>query len=247
MAYKKKLATPRRCAQCNDPYEAVDRRRLYCCPACKTAASQARRSATTVRRPGRPPATTSTSLTTPPAALPLAAPVVASGPGNPSFGKLTLATMAGNLLTDAAKEMWAPKETTGSAPTSGWPTWPPAELLAATGPAVQLTHASWPGPQLLTPTTYRRHQFYLALEQGRTVVLHQTTAGTWHYVETPLELAQLVARPPVSPGMKALLARYGGTAQAQAALSAPVVAATVAAADEEAAAGDISAGGTDRF
>jgi hypothetical protein len=141
MAYQRKPFTARRCQHCGDPYAAVDRRRLYCCPGCKTAASQARRPSAAASAQTKQAAATpapSTSLAPLPAGPPLAAePALAAppaGPGNPSFGKLMLATAAGNLLTDAAKSFWSPKAAAATTPTSGWPTWPPAELLATTGP-----------------------------------------------------------------------------------------------------------------
>jgi hypothetical protein len=131
-----------------------------------------------------------------------------AGPPNPSFGKMVLATATGNLLADAVKAIWTPTAAAGRAPASGWPTWPPAELLAASGPPVLLTDPSWLTPQLLTPVTYHRHQLYLCLEEGLTVVLRHVGPGHWHYVRTPAQLAQLAAQPPVAPGMQALLAKY---------------------------------------
>jgi len=49
------------------------------------------------------------------------------------------ATAAGNLLVDAVKSFWTPTVATSKVQASGWLTWPPAELLAATVPPVQLT------------------------------------------------------------------------------------------------------------
>lgn len=205
MAYHRKPLTARHCQQCGDPYHAVDRRRLYCCPGCKTAASQARRPSTAARaqRPLPDPALPLVPETA------LAAPL--AGPGHPSFGKLVVATATGNLLADAVKSFWKPTAAAGAAPASGWPTWPPAELTAATGPPVRLTDPSWPTPQLLTPVTYHRHQLYLCVEQGLTVVLRQLGPGNWHYVRTPAQLAQLAAQPPVAPGMQALIAKYSSS------------------------------------
>lgn len=62
MAYKKQPLRPRICMHCGDPYEAVDRRRLYCRPSCKTLASIARRKAQPPKKQPSPPAT-STALT----------------------------------------------------------------------------------------------------------------------------------------------------------------------------------------
>lgn len=222
MAYKRKPLTVRYCQQCGEPYAAVDRRCLYCRPGCKTAASQARRAAATARRKTAPDAL----LPSPPpgqlAAVPEATlPAASAGPG---FGKLALASAAGNFLSDAVKSLWAPKAAAAAVPPSGWPTWPPAELLAVTGPAVLLTDPSWKEPQLLTPVTYHRHQLYLCLEEGVTVVLRQTSAGSWHYVRTPAQLALLAAQPPPT-GIQALIAKYvPEAAPAQAAASAPLTA-----------------------
>jgi hypothetical protein len=234
MAYQRKPLTPSLCKECGDPYEAVDRRRLYCCPGCKTAASQARRPSTVASaksKPATPVAESSAAREQSLPALPLvtesalAAPPTT--PGNPSFGKLVLANTTGNLLADMLKALWAPKAAAGSAPTSGWPTWPPAELLAATGPPVQLSDPTWPAPQVLTPVTYHRHQLYLYVEEGMTVVVRQEKPGLWHYVRTPAELAQLAACPPVPVpvGIQALIAKYEPTTgPVQAAGSAPVTA-----------------------
>jgi hypothetical protein len=232
MAYQRKPLTPGRCQHCGDPYEAVDRRRLYCCPGCKTAASQARRPSTAAgaksksapQAPG-PSAALDQSLS----ALPLATEsALAASPtalGNPSFGKLVLANTTGNLLADMLKALWAPKATAANTPTSGWPTWPPAELLAATGPPVRLSDPTWPAPQVLTPVTYHRHQLYLYIEDGMTVVVRQEQPGLWHYVRTPAELAQLAAQPPAPVGLQALIAKYIPTYEpVQAAASAPVTA-----------------------
>jgi hypothetical protein len=43
MAYQKRPATTRSCVHCHDPYEAVDRRRLYCSSSCKVQACKAKR------------------------------------------------------------------------------------------------------------------------------------------------------------------------------------------------------------
>jgi hypothetical protein len=210
MAYTRKPLTLRLCAHCRDPYEAVDRRRLYCCPGCKTAASQARRPSTAAA--AKASGAAGVSAPTPAlATLPLAAePSLAAaspGPGNPSFGKLVAATTAGNLLTDVVKALWAPKTAARSTPTSSWPTWPPAELLAATGPPVRLSDPSWPTPQWLTPVHYHGHTLYLYVEEGLTVVVRQDRSGLWHYVRTLAELAQLAAQPPRT-GLQALIDDY---------------------------------------
>jgi hypothetical protein len=43
MAYRKRPATTRTCIHCQDSYEAVDRRRLYCSSSCKVQACKAKR------------------------------------------------------------------------------------------------------------------------------------------------------------------------------------------------------------
>ncbi|TVT39306.1 hypothetical protein FNT36_16760 [Hymenobacter setariae] len=204
MAYTRKPLTVRYCQQCHEPYEAVDRRCLYCRPGCKTAASNARRAAATARRKAASQALASPSplgqLTPEPeTALPAA-------PAGPGFGKLTLASAAGNLLAEAVKSMWSPKATTTGPPAGGWPTWPPAELLATTGPGELFHDPSWEKPLVLTPVTYHQHQLYLCVEEGLTVVLRQPSPGCWQYVRTLDELALLAAQPPLS-GIQALLAR----------------------------------------
>jgi hypothetical protein len=232
MAYKRKPPTPGLCKHCGDPYEAVDRRRLYCCPGCKTAASQARRPSQAAgaksklsAHPTEPSAAPDQSLPALPLATESALAVPPTAPGNPSFGKLVLANTTGNLIAGVLRDLWAPKAAATSTPTSGWPTWPPAELLAATGPPVQLSDPTWLAPQLLTPVTYHRHQLYLSVEDGMTVVVRQEKPGLWHYVRTPAELAQLAAQPPAPVGIQALIAQYVPTYEPiQAADSAPLTA-----------------------
>ncbi len=47
MAYHKRPLTTRICTRCHEPYQAVDRRRLYCSASCKVQACQSRRSLST--------------------------------------------------------------------------------------------------------------------------------------------------------------------------------------------------------
>ena len=109
-------------------------------------------------------------------------------------------------MADAVKSFLGPKATTAGPPASGWPTWPPAELLVATGAGELFHDPSWETPLVLTPVTYHQHQLYLCVEEGLTVVLRQPSPGSWQYVRTLGELALLAAQPPLS-GMQALLAR----------------------------------------
>jgi hypothetical protein len=204
MAYTRKPLTVRYCQQCREPFAAVDRRCLYCRPGCKTAASQARRAAATAQSKAAPedlaPSPPLGQLTPEPK------PALPAAPAGPGFGKLALASAAGTLMADAVKSFLGPKATTTGVPTTGWPTWPPAELLVATGPGVLFNDPSWERPQVLTPITYHQHQLYLCVEEGLTVVLRQLSPGSWQYVRTLAELALLAAQPPLS-GIQALLAR----------------------------------------
>jgi hypothetical protein len=144
------------------------------------------------------------------------------------FGKTVAATVVGNYISDKLTEYLGPKEASTNLPASGWPTWPPAELLATTAPPLLLREPGW-APLLLTPVTYRKHTFYLCLEQELTVVLYQRATGEWLRVYTPAQLAQLTAQPPQSADrLRVLQTKYAATAPDQSAARAQLQAPPVA-------------------
>jgi hypothetical protein len=76
MAYRKRPATTRTCIHCHDPYEAVDRRRLYCSSSCKVQACKAKRRR---RLAAKANAKTALMTTSPSTALGALAPMTSTG------------------------------------------------------------------------------------------------------------------------------------------------------------------------
>lgn len=237
MASRKQVPQPRVCTQCGTTFYTARKGRLHCSGACNTRAWRA-------RQPAAAQATRASKLQVAPQALrapaggmpsadtllerapEAAVPPVAKPLG---FGSTVAATVVGNFISDTLTGWWAPKGEGTSLPPSGWPTWPPAELLATTGPPLQLRDAHWPAPLLLTPVTYREHRFYLCFDEGLTVVLYQLATGEWQPVRTPAELDRLTVQPPQRlDRLRALQTQHAGAALAQAPPSAPLQAPAVA-------------------
>jgi hypothetical protein len=235
MASRKQIPQPRTCAQCGTLFLTARKGNVHCSGACNTRAWRARQA--TVPRPAR--AAEKPQVAIPALHVP-AAPVSTLGlapePLTPpaakqplGFGTTVAAMVVGNKISEKLSEWWAPKEAATSLPASGWPTWPPAELLATSGPPLLLRDSHWPAPLLLTPVTYRQHRFYLCLDEGLTVVLYQRATGEWVPVRTPAELAQLTAQPPhLADRLRIMQTQHVGAAPEQAAASAPLQASAVA-------------------
>jgi hypothetical protein len=203
MASRKQLPQPRLCAQCGTTFYSARQGHVHCSGACNTRAWRARQPPTRAAQVAD--RRTETSALQAPidpipsldsALVPAADAAASSTPQPLGFGKTVVATVVGNYISDKLTEYLGPKEASTSLPPSGWPTWPPAELLATTGPSLLLREPTWVAPLLLTPVTYRKHMFYLCLDQGLTLVLYQQATGEWQRVYTPAQLAQLTQQPP---------------------------------------------------
>jgi hypothetical protein len=237
MASRKQVPQPRLCAQCGTTFYSARQGHVHCSGACNTRAWRARQP-TTPRSVQAAEQRAETSALRAPAALvpPLdsalapAADAAASSTAQPlGFSKTVAATVMGNYISDKLTEYLGPKEASTSLPPSGWPTWPPAELLATTGPSLLLREPGWVAPLLLTPVTYRKHTCYLCLDQGLTVVLYQRATGEWLCVYTPAQLAQLTEQPPQpADRLRVLQTKYAATAPNQAAARAELQAPAVA-------------------
>jgi hypothetical protein len=229
MASRKQIPQPRLCAQCGTTFYSARKGHVHCSGACNTRAWRARQASTPQSAQAAEQRAETSALRAPAApVLPLESALVpttdaAASPATQplGFSKTVAATVVGNYISDKLTEYLGPKEASTSLPPSGWPTWPPAELLATTAPPLLLREPNWVAPLLLTPVTYRQHRFYLCLDQGLTVVLYQRATGEWLRVYTPAELAQLSAQPPQSADrLRVLQTKYAATAPDQAASSA---------------------------
>jgi hypothetical protein len=225
MASRKQLPQPRLCAQCGTTFYSARKGHVNCSGACNTRAWRARQPPTPQDAQAAERRAETSALRAPAALVPpleSALAPAADAPAQPlGFGKTVAATVLGNYISDKLTEYLGPKEASTSLPPSGWPTWPPAELLATTGPSLLLREPGWVAPLLLTPVTYRQHTFYLCLDQGLTVVLYQRVTGEWLRVYTPAQLAQLTEQP-LQPAdrLRVLQTKYAATAPDQAAASA---------------------------
>lgn len=125
------------------------------------------------------------------------------------MGTLAVGTAMGNLLSEGVKKLFAPAPRAATSLGAPFPTWPPAELLAAAQPAQWLADAAWPGELWLTLTTYHGHALYLYAEAGLPYVLWQAPRGDWRLLTTPAELAQLARYRPVKPALLAIQRQCG--------------------------------------
>jgi hypothetical protein len=201
MAARKQVPQPRSCAQCGTTFHTARKGHIHCSGACNTRAWRQRKPAPVaqVSLAGSPAPLA-------PTPLPVVAPTTLAFSGR-NVGTIAVGTAAGNLLSDLCKTVFTP-QAKAAAPASAFPTWPPAELLAAVQPAVWVTDPAWPGGQFLSPVAFHRHTLHLYVEAGLTWVLWQAPTGEWHPVNTPADLAYLAATPPLSPAMRALIAQY---------------------------------------
>ena len=201
MAYRKRLPQPLACAQCGAPFLAARKGHVNCSNTCNTRAWRARRAADAgtespeVAARSEPEAPSLRAPSQEPTSL---VPTSArEAPAEPlGFFSTVAAAAMGNVVGNKLTDWWSPTQAAAPPPTSGWPTWPPAELLASTGPPLWVHDPRWAAPQLLTPVTHHEHRLYLCLEDQLTVVLYQYASGEWSYVRTPAELARFAATPP---------------------------------------------------
>lgn len=164
MAYRKKLATPRHCTHCGDAYAAVDRRRLYCCPSCKTRASQARRRG----RPVKASATALAGVGEPTAAMGANAPAASLAFDVKTVGVIAAGTMLGTYGTralDALTSKPAPAQPVKH-PVVGLPVredpanWFPAPILAAPTASTPVYYPGWPQASVCLVLDYFGRRFY---------------------------------------------------------------------------------------
>lgn len=168
MAYKKQPLRPRICAHCGDPYQAVDRRRLYCSPSCKTLASNARRRATgpflvLKATPLAAPVTAETAASAPAPSLPFDLQTVGVVAVGSALGHLGLRAVD-QLLSSApptSSTSAPPRPTVSLAPVREDPaSWFPAAVLATPAATIPLYHPQWAGVQPCLQLDYFGRRFY---------------------------------------------------------------------------------------
>jgi hypothetical protein len=195
MAHRKQVAQPRTCAQCASVFQTARKGHLYCSSACNTRAWRARKRA-------KP---TSTGLAKLPAASSAdfspATPAVNVALSAQSVGTVAVGTVVGNALAGPAKP--APPRH------QPFPTWPPAELLAAAGTPGWVEDLAWTGRRWLVPTTHHGHTLHLYAEAGMPYVLWQLAAGEWRLLTSPADLALLAQRRPVAVYLRTMLRHQG--------------------------------------
>lgn len=179
---------------------------MHCSSACNTRAWRQRKpTATKVLTLSAPveevPAAT--------AAVPAEASSVTLAFNGTNVGTLAVGTAMGNLLSEGVKKLFAPAARTQNLAAAQFPTWPPAELLAAAQPPQWVADPAWVGQLWLLPTLYHGHTLHLYAEAGLPYVLWQAPNDEWRLLTTPAELQQLAAIRPVSPTMRALQRQYG--------------------------------------
>ena len=199
MAYQKLPLRARICAHCADPYQAVDRRRLYCCPSCKTLASNARRRAAGPSLPWEAP-------------RPLAAPEGSEGPA-PSLpfdlqtvGVVAVGSALGTLGVRAVDKLLSPASPPPATQAPLGPTpwvaaeredpasWLPPGLLTAAALLVPLESFSGGPTVVFVQLQYLGHTLYYQPSQrlllwraapGQLQVLHSATEVAWVAEQLP--------------------------------------------------------------
>jgi hypothetical protein len=205
MAHRKQVPQPRACAQCGTTFYTARKGHVHCSNACNTRAWRQR----------KPLPTLSTSLAAPSPTTEEAAPApVEQAPVTLAFnatnvGTLAVGTAMGNLLSEGVKKLFSSPTRALPSPAAHFPTWPPAELLAAAQPPRWVADPAWVGQLWLTPTTYHGHLLHLYAEAGLPYVLWQAPRGEWRVLTTPADLAQLATIRPLGPASRAIHQRYG--------------------------------------
>lgn len=163
MTYKRKPLSPRICTHCGDPYQAVDRRRLYCDPSCKTLASNARR-----RAADTSPTPETASLAAP---VPAEASVASLPFDLQTVGVVAVGSALGNLGLRVADKLWSspppaprtpatPVTTVSLAPVREDPaSWFPAAVLATPAASLPVEHPQWPTAQRCLQLDYFGRRF----------------------------------------------------------------------------------------
>jgi len=203
MAHRKQVPQPRTCAQCATAFLTARKGHIHCSSACGTRAWRARKPATAP----------STSLAVPPPASPLppspVAPAVSVALSTQSVGTVAVGTVVGNAITAVLANIFAGPTKPAPPRHQPFPTWPPAELLAAAGTPGWVEDPAWRGRRWLVPTTHHGHTLHLYAEEGMPYVLWQLSSGEWRLLTSPADLAQLAQQRPVSSAMRTLMRHHG--------------------------------------
>lgn len=203
MAHRKQVAQPRTCAQCATLFLTARKGHIYCSSACNTRAWRTR----------KPAQTPSTSLAVLPSSSPLAplpaVPAVNVALSPQSVGTVAVGTVVGNAITALLAHLFAGPAKPAPPPHQPFPTWPPAELLAAAGTPGWVEDPAWTGRRWLVPTTYHGHTLHLYAEDSMPYVLWQLSSGEWRLLTSPADLAELAQQRPVTAAMRTMMRRYG--------------------------------------
>ena len=160
MAHRKQVPQPHICAQCASVFETARKGHLYCSSACNTRAWRARKRA-------KP---TSTGLAKLPAASSVD-PSPATPAVNVALSAQSVGTVVGNAITAFLAHAFAGPAKPAPPRHQPFPTWPPAELLAAAGTPGWVEDLAWTGRRWLVPTTHHGHTLHLYAEAGMPYVL----------------------------------------------------------------------------
>lgn len=201
MAYRKQLPQPRVCAQCGTTFLTARKGHLHCSGACNTRAWRQRQPAAAKTPLGRVSGEVAV-------ALPAEASPVTLAFNGTNVGTLAVGTAMSNLLSEGVKKLFAPTVRADRSPAGPFPTWPPAELLAAAQPPQWVADPAWGGELWLTPTVWHGHLLHLYAEAGLPYVLWQAPRGDWRLLTTPAELAHLATYQPVKPALRAIQRQY---------------------------------------
>ncbi len=203
MAHRKQVAQPRTCAQCATVFQTARKGHLYCSSACNTRAWRARkRSQAPSTRLAKIPASAPVVAATTPPAVNVALSIQ-------SVGTVAVGTVVGNAITAFLSHALAGPAKPAPPRHQPFPTWPPAELLAAAGTPGWVEDLAWTGRRWLVPTTHHGHTLHLYAEAGMPYVLWQLAAGEWRLLTSPADLALLAQRRPVAVYLRTLLRHQG--------------------------------------
>jgi hypothetical protein len=126
-----------------------------------------------------------------------------------NVGTVAVGTVVGNALTAVLANLFAGPAKPAPPRHQPFPTWPPAELLAAAGTPGWVEDPAWQGRRWLVPTTHHGHTLHLYAEDGLPYVLWQLSSGEWRLLTSPADLARLAQQRPVSSAMRTLLRHHG--------------------------------------
>jgi hypothetical protein len=126
-----------------------------------------------------------------------------------SVGTIALGTVVGNAITAVLAHALAAPAPPAPPRRQAFPTWPPADLLAAAGTPGWVEDPAWIGRRWLVPTTYHGHRLHLYAEGGMPFVLWQLSSGEWHLLTTPADLAQLAHQRPVATALRTMMRHHG--------------------------------------